>query len=181
MTYCNARSRYRPSITANVRAGPSRRWPAWARCLVVAAQAAAASRAGMAHSADGRRLCADRGYLCFWRDSGSVRLGGSSEPRIGQISTKEWVLPLIEPQCPDPRSRAANLTIVREAATFSSPTRWVSSHRDGRSVSSIVPEMEAPAPVPPPGSGRGFLFGASACDESASHHRRRLNARGRIQ
>jgi hypothetical protein len=50
-------------------------------------------------------------------------------------------------------------SIQPHEATFSCPARCIGSHRDERSVSIVVPEMEAPAPAPiPPGSGRGFLF-----------------------
>ena len=55
--------------------------------------------------------------------------------------------------------RSVQLTIVCEA-TFSTCHALHHSHRDERSVSSVVPEMEAPGPSPdpPPGSGRGFFL-----------------------
>jgi hypothetical protein len=38
------------------------------------------------------------------------------------------------------------------------------------SVGSVLPEIEAPAPVPsPPGAGRGFLFWAAAMTDQAEH------------
>ena len=62
-------------------------------------------------------------------------------------------------------------------ATFSICHALHYSHRDERSVSSVVPEMEAPGPSPdPPGSGRGFFFvlgvGWRRPDQSTSRHHR---------
>jgi hypothetical protein len=124
--------------------------------------------------ADGRRLCAHRGYSCFWRHSGSARLGGSSEPRTEQITTPQIAVARIEPRCPLSKIRECQFSYLCEA-TFSSPTRCIHSHEDELRVSSLVPEIEAPAPAPaptPPGSGRGFLLGRSwRPDQPASRHR----------
>ena len=45
------------------------------------------------------------------------------------------------------KSESVNLTFVCEA-TFSSPTRCIHSHQDELRVSSLVPEIEAPASTP---------------------------------
>ena len=93
--------------------------------------------------ANGRRLCAHRGYSCFWRHSGSARLGGSSEPRTERIRNPKIAVSGIEPSVS--RDRQFYLCLW---ATFSSPTRCIHNHQDELRVSSLVPEIEAPAPAP---------------------------------
>jgi hypothetical protein len=100
--------------------------------------------------ADGRRLCAHRGYSCFWRHSGSARLGGSSEPRTERIRNPKIAVSGIEPSVS--RDRQFYLYLW---ATFSSPTRCIHNHQDELRVSSLVPEIEAPAPAPTPPAPAG--------------------------